>query len=182
MRPLFTVHAGEFLVGEFIERNYPELNIWIPAKDTGVDLLVTGKPGREPVSLQVKLSRDYRAPEAVDEFDHTVVAAGWLTINRVKLQASPAAWWVVVLVSHERRAKPQHIVIAPKELLKRLTATHGNAKSYHFYPWLTKEGTAMDGRGLSRADRKSLAAGNFHLGSRDLTPFVENWTCLKALA
>ena len=43
MRPIFTVHAGEFLVGEHIEKKFPELNVWIPSKDTGVDLLVTNK-------------------------------------------------------------------------------------------------------------------------------------------
>jgi hypothetical protein len=41
MRPLFTLHAGEFLVGEYIERTFPSLNVWVPAKDTGVDLLIT---------------------------------------------------------------------------------------------------------------------------------------------
>lgn len=43
MRPLFTIHAGEYVVGEFIENNLGDLNVWIPAKDTGIDLLVTNK-------------------------------------------------------------------------------------------------------------------------------------------
>ena len=88
MRPLFTIHAGEFLVGAYIERNFPALNIWIPAKDTGVDLLVTGKPTRSPVSLQVKLSRDYKAPEARNDFERMILGAGWLTINHAKCAAS----------------------------------------------------------------------------------------------
>jgi hypothetical protein len=39
MRPLFTVHAGEFVVGNEIESRFPEATLWLPAKDTGVDLL-----------------------------------------------------------------------------------------------------------------------------------------------
>lgn len=61
MRPLFTIHAGEFIVGEHIEKNFPGLNVWIPSKDTGIDLLVTDKTNScKPISLQVKLSRDYK--------------------------------------------------------------------------------------------------------------------------
>jgi len=62
MRPLFTVHAGEFLVGDRIERAFPSLNVWISAKDTGVDPLITDHSGQKTVSLQVKLSRDYKKP------------------------------------------------------------------------------------------------------------------------
>ena len=41
MKPLFTVHAGEYLVGSYIEENFKNLNVWVPSKDTGIDLLVT---------------------------------------------------------------------------------------------------------------------------------------------
>jgi hypothetical protein len=71
MRPLFTVHAGEFLVGEFIEECFPTLNVWIPSRDTGIDLLITNKQNSSTVSLQVKLSRDYKGPEAANDFDRS---------------------------------------------------------------------------------------------------------------
>jgi hypothetical protein len=51
MKPLFTVHAGEYLVGSHIEAKYPKWNVWIPSKDTGVDLLVTNARGTKSVSL-----------------------------------------------------------------------------------------------------------------------------------
>jgi hypothetical protein len=38
MRPLFSVHAGEFLVGNEVERRFPDAILWLPAKDTGVVL------------------------------------------------------------------------------------------------------------------------------------------------
>ncbi|NWG86127.1 MAG: hypothetical protein HXY26_01205 [Hydrogenophilaceae bacterium] len=53
MRPLFTVHAGELLAGEYIERHFRNTNVWVPTKDTGTDLLVTDKKNQATVSLQV---------------------------------------------------------------------------------------------------------------------------------
>ena len=40
MRAFFTVHPGEFLVGDYITRNLP-YDVWVPAKDAGIDLLLT---------------------------------------------------------------------------------------------------------------------------------------------
>jgi hypothetical protein len=33
MKTLFTVHAGEFLVGSEIEKRITGANVWIPSKD-----------------------------------------------------------------------------------------------------------------------------------------------------
>jgi hypothetical protein len=59
MRPLFTVHAGEFLVGQHIEASFKDKNVWVPTKDGGVDLLVTNLANTKTVTLQVKFSRDF---------------------------------------------------------------------------------------------------------------------------
>lgn len=182
MRPLFTVHAGEFLVGEFIEHSFPKLNVWIPSKDTGIDLLVTDMKNSSTVSLQVKLSRDYKAPEAATDFDRSLLAAGWLTLAHDKIAKSTADYWVFVLVSHERKMKPQFIVIPPAELLKRLLAIHGQSKNYHFYPWVTKSKVALDGRGLLKAEKKALTAGSLALGHRDLSKFLGDWSALQRIA
>ena len=58
MRPIFTIHAGEYLVATEIERAFPKLQIWIPSRDTGVDLLVTDRLQTKVASLQVKFSKD----------------------------------------------------------------------------------------------------------------------------
>lgn len=182
MRPLFTIHAGEFLVGEFIERNFPTLHVWIPSKDTGVDLLVTDTSAQNAVSLQVKLSRDYKKPEAVDEFQRVLIAAGWHTLNHHKLLTSTADYWVFVLVSLERRIQPQFIVIPPKKLLDRLVAIHGKQERYHFYPWVIQTGVCLHGRGLTKKECAQLASGLLELGDRDLKPFLGNWSALEHLA
>jgi hypothetical protein len=59
MRPIFTIHAGEFLVGEYLERTFKNVQIWVPAKDTCIDLLVSNSRNTKAVSFQVKFSRDF---------------------------------------------------------------------------------------------------------------------------
>jgi len=55
MRTLFTIHAGEFIVGDYLERKYRNINLWVPSKDTGIDLLVTDKANKKAISLQVEV-------------------------------------------------------------------------------------------------------------------------------
>ncbi len=43
MKPLFTIHGGEYLVGSYIERHFKRVNVWVPSRDTGVDLLVSDR-------------------------------------------------------------------------------------------------------------------------------------------
>jgi len=62
MRPLFTIHAGEYLVGLHVQKHL-KLNAWIPAKDIGIDLLVTDMENRRTVSLQVKYGKDFLPEE-----------------------------------------------------------------------------------------------------------------------
>jgi hypothetical protein len=61
VKPLFTIHTGEYVAGDFIERNFRRVNVWVPTKDTGVDLLVSDARNKKVVSLQVKFSRDFLA-------------------------------------------------------------------------------------------------------------------------
>ena len=59
MRPIFTVHAGEFLVGQHIESSFKDKRVWVPTKDIGIDLLVTNFDNSKSISLQVKFSRNF---------------------------------------------------------------------------------------------------------------------------
>jgi hypothetical protein len=36
VKPIFSVHAGEYLVATHIEENYKHLNVWLPSKDADV--------------------------------------------------------------------------------------------------------------------------------------------------
>lgn len=187
MRPLFTIHAGEFLVGEYLEKRFPGLNIWIPTKDTGVDLLATNPRTRQMCTLQVKLTRDYKAQDALDDFQRGLEAGGWLALRHEAIERSTADYWVIVLVSHERRRNPIYLVVPPTALLRSLEAERGKATSYHFYPWVLRSGpaekrVALNGRGMGQAQRAALAAGTLHPGARDLSAFLDAWGPLEALA
>jgi len=94
MKPLFTIHAGEYLVGALIEQRFKRLNVWIPLRDTGIDLLVSDRRNSRSVSLQVKFSKDFLVTHMGPAFQKQLRACGWWTINRDKLRASPADYWI----------------------------------------------------------------------------------------
>jgi hypothetical protein len=85
MRPLFTIHAGEFVVGDHIERKFRLANLWVPCRDTGTDLLVTDSRNEKAVSLQVKFSRDFLATHMPSIFQTPLRACGWWSLNREKI-------------------------------------------------------------------------------------------------
>ena len=92
MKSLFSIHAGEYLVGSYIEQRFRHVNVWTPSRDTGVDLLVSDRQNQRTVSLQVKFSKDYLVADMaqVPIFLKELRACGWWTIIRGKLQASAA--------------------------------------------------------------------------------------------
>jgi len=53
MKPLFTLHAGEYLVGAFIESHFKRLNVWITTYDRSCG------PGRVPMNERSQ-TRDTR--------------------------------------------------------------------------------------------------------------------------
>ena len=97
MKPIFTIHAGEYLVGSYIEENYKNLNVWIPSKDTGIDLLITDQKNNLNVSLQVKFSKDFLITHGTKEQQGKFQSWGWWTLNREKINNSSADFWVMVM-------------------------------------------------------------------------------------
>ncbi len=97
MKPLFTIHAGEYLVGSIIEEKYKDLRVWLPSKDTGIDLLVTDLSCKKTLSLQVKFSKDFMGNQQKSKGIEHVKSGGWWTFKRNKIKESPADLWVLVL-------------------------------------------------------------------------------------
>ena len=180
MKPMFSIHAGEFLVGDHIERHFPALRVWIPSRDTGIDLLVTDSAAHGAVSLQVKASRDYLPTHVDPRYRSDIAACGWWNFNRAKLKGSAASFWVLVLIGLDH-TRTDFLVVPPDELLGRLEAIHGEPATLRTYFWVTKSGRCFETRGLGKTDLALIAAGDFESPVREVTGWLNNWTCLDAL-
>lgn len=180
MKPLFTVHAGEFLVADYIQRNFKHLNVWIPAKDIGVDLLVTNQNNSKSVSLQVKFSRDFSATHDPDLLRGELRASGWWSLNRQKLETSTADYWVFVLIGFAHRSE-DYIVINPKELISRLQLIHGCPEIFQSYLCVTRHEKCWERRGLKKAQISPLAADKFFCKQRDFSNYLNNWQPVGSL-
>jgi hypothetical protein len=182
MKPLFTVHAGEYLVGSEIERRYPKWKVWLPSKDTGVDLLVTNARSTKAVSLQVKYSKDFNPTHHSMLLQNKLRAGGWWRHQEKKIKDSPAIFWVFVLPSFLEK-QTSFIIIQPNELLRRLRAIHGkDGKSIHSYFWVTKTDQCWETRGLNNPDQGLIALDRFRNKDRDFTSFLNKWdTIAKGL-
>ncbi len=181
MKPLFSVHAGEYLTGSHIERQFRHVNLWVPAKDTGIDLLVSDRRNRRAISLQVKFSKDFlvthmRGPE----FQRTLRACGWWTLSSDKLNRSPADYWVFVLQGFAN-SSVDFVLIPPQELSRRLRRIHGRQKIFQVYLWVTKSGRCWESRGLKRSDRLLITDGRFAHRYRDFTDWLNAWSPVARL-
>jgi hypothetical protein len=174
VRPIFTIHAGEYLVGTTIEESFPALRVWIPSKDIGVDLLVTDGLHNKIASLQVKFSKDYLATDKRSFLTPDIRSGGWWTLRRDKILASPADLWVMVLYQFHSR-KFDFVVIPPSELLARYDRIGLAADIVQSYIWVTSDGRCWETRGLGRADQQALCHGTFSDTARDLTEYLNVW-------
>lgn len=180
MQPLFTIHAGEFLVASHIERTFKNARVWVPSKDTGVDLLVTDRSARRSVSLQVKYSRDYLVTHLPSAFQSSLRACGWWVFNPTKLAASTADYWVLLVVGFDNRTNDA-VIIRPRELLSRLKAIRSPEARFQSYFWITKTRRCWETRGLARSDQLEVANDTYRTKSRDFTRFLNDWSCIKNL-
>jgi hypothetical protein len=180
MKPLFTIHGGEYLVGSYIEKVFRHVNVWVPSRDTGVDLLVTNSENRRAVSIQVKFSKDYRVTHMDPEFRKPLRACGWWTINRDKLRNSRADFWVFVLQGFASRTV-DFVIVPPKELWKRLRLIHKMQRVLQSYIWITEQDRCWETRGLPREDQLRIMSGDYPKGPRDLTEYLNNWGPLEQL-
>lgn len=173
MKPIFTVHAGEYLVGSEIEENYPNLRVWLPSKDTGIDLLVTSGDFRKSVSLQIKFSKDFLGKSVKEVISKGVKSGGWWTFKREKIQTSPADYWVLVLYQFQHRAY-DFVVIRPSKLLSIYDALERSKATIQSYVWVTRNKPAMcwETRGLNKLDQNR---------QRNLTPYLNDWKAIEKL-
>ena len=179
MRPMFTIHAGEYLVGLHVQKHL-KLNAWIPAKDTGIDLLVTDRDNHHSVSLQVKYGKDFLPEEKIPELRKKFRCFSWFTLNRTKLNASPAEFWVFVLHGFKSEA-PDFIVIPTAKLQRCMAELHGSdGNILQCYLSSTKSGQCWETRRLRKEERLQIANGTYKCPIRDFTRYLnkDGWTAL----
>jgi hypothetical protein len=174
MKPLFTIHAGEYLVGAHIEQSFRHTNVWVPTRDTGIDLLVSDSRNRRNVSLQVKFSKDFLVTHHGAKFQKQLRACGWWTISRDKLAKSKAEYWVFVLLGFASRTK-DFVVVPREQLLGKLDAIHGRRKMIQVYLWVTEGKRCWETRDLNRAAKLRVTDGTFEHPHRDFTEWLNNW-------
>jgi hypothetical protein len=180
VKPIFTVHAGEYLTAEHIEREFPYLRAWVPTRDSGIDLLVSHPKTRRFASLQVKYSKDFKVTHLGPSLQPRLRACGWWTLSRSKIETSPADHWVFILYGFARASIDQ-IVIRPGELLQRLRHLHGEGPRYQVYLWTTSSERCWETRGLKSSDHAAIAEGSFRNADRDFSAFLGKWSCLERL-
>lgn len=177
MTPIFTVHAGEYLVGTHLERTFQNCRVWIPAKDSGVDLLLTDGSCSRAVPLQVKYSKDYADSSPADTTRRSITRATFITLKREKIVTSPARYWIIVLHSFTTK-DPRFLVITPGELLKRIETHHGRRSNYILYFNVVSESKCWEMRAPRAEMRVALNSGTI-TRSRDFTDTLDNWSQIR---
>ena len=178
MKSLFTIHAGEYLVGSYIESNFKNLNVWLPSKDTGIDLLLTNKDNSKTISIQVKFSKDFLATNMEEIFQKGLKSCGWWTLNKKKIKDSKADYWIFVLVAFNTK-ELSFVIIKPGILLKLFNDLKRDDNTLQSYIWVTEKSKCWETRGLSRQDQILVANHSYKNSNRDLTPYLNNWKPIK---
>jgi hypothetical protein len=176
MKPLFTIHEGEFLVGDHINRKLGhKYDVWVPTKDSGVDLLVTRTPRRgRAVGLQVKFSRSFSIRE---ELARHLIATSWFTLDPAKIRNSQADLWVfaILTLKHE-----EHFVVIPtRELRKRIP--RGIGKRWNLYLWVFDDESCYQVRDLGREGELEILHRGVRDPHRDFPEWLEHWKLLDRL-
>lgn len=178
MKPIFTIHEGEFLIGDHINRHLGrKYDVWVPTKDSGIDLLVTRKDRRgKAVGLQAKFSRSFDIPS---ELARHVLATSWFVLEPAKIRKSEADVWVFAIMTlrHE-----QHFVVVPKHELQRRIPVGNPGKRWTLYLWVYGDGSCYQVRGLGFEDRVRAVHRGVRDRRRDFTPWLENWKLLDKLS
>ena len=180
MKPLFTIHAGEYLAGSYIEKTFKKCRVWLPSKDTGVDLLVTNQRADQAIRLQVKSSKDFAHSHMSDYYKGKVAASSWFTLQRKKIESSEADYWLFVISPFAKYA-PSFLMMSTANLLRRVTAIHGIKAKYDIYFTLTERQTCWETRGLKELERREIIDSQDLRHLRNFSQELNDWSVIKNL-
>jgi hypothetical protein len=175
VRPIFTIHAGEYLVASELEERFPKHRVWIPSKDTGIDLLITDNDCSKVASIQVKFSKDHLATGREVRATSHIKSGGWWALDRKKLEDSRADYWVLVLCEFNTR-RYDFVVVRPQELASRYNSIAPHIATIQSYFWVTRAGKCWETRGLGKSDLREICEGTFKNKERDFSAFLNSWS------
>ena len=146
-------------------------------KDTGIDLLVTDRKNLHTVSLQAKYGKDFLPEERNPELREKLRCLSWFTLNRAKLDASPAEFWVFVLHGFNSKV-PDFVVIPTAELQQRMTRLHTD-KTLQIYLCTTENKWCWEIRDLGH-DISQIKEGVRNEPLRNFTQYLNanGWAAL----
>ena len=179
MKPLFTIHGGEYLFGNEIETRFPELSIWIPSKDDGIDFLLTNSENKKPLSIQVKYSKDFNWLHGNILLKPHVKSIGWYSLNREKIKNSKADYWVFVNYDGFQRSV-DYLFIKPSELIEKFIALERLSERVECYILVTNDGKCYETRGIKKRDIENILTGTLDNTDRDLKLHLERWDIIES--
>jgi hypothetical protein len=166
MKPLFTIHIGEYLLGEKFQTEFKDSELWIPTKDTGIDFLMSKKNNtKKNISIQVKYSKDFLL-EHSSECQKICSAYGWWTLNTKKIIESTADIWALVLYCFEKK-KIYIMMIEPKKLLMHLEKLNGKIQKHQLYLTVLKDGKKCFSNPLKKEEIESIVQKDYSVFSKE---------------
>ena len=98
----------------------------------------------------------------------------WFTLNRAKLTASRAQFWVFALQGFKSEA-PDFVVIPTLELQECIGEIHGSdGEKIQSYLCSTEKDQCWEIRGLRNSERLQIANGTYECPARDLTRYLND--------
>lgn len=150
MKNFYTLNAGEWFVAEELARQRPDLELYYPIKDRGVDLLAVARDGSQSRRIQIKESRIYAGK------DHS-----WHQIRPEKIDDADFFVFItyVPVVKKARAAFENDYAVIPRSELRRLCGGKKCSQGKFSFYFRLAEGRLQEIRD----------------GNRDVTKFHRAW-------
>lgn len=136
MKNFYSLNAGEFFVADELARQRPDLELYYPLKDKGVDLLALHKGGDKRRSIQVKESRVH------GEKNHS-----WHQVRRGKIKDADVFIFITYTLAKtkHRLGFDKDFVVVPQNELERLCVNKKRSGgSFTFYFQEQENGQLLD--------------------------------------
>jgi hypothetical protein len=167
---VYQTHFAEDIVKNEIQKKFKtKYNVWIPSKDTGIDILLTDQENKKTVSLQVKWSKNY-TEDSLNKNSYW----GWFQFKKKKIENSKADFWVLVIPSNYEK-KFQFVIIKPQELMNMYEVNGLSQDIINSYIDICDD-KVYESRGLTKEERlHQTLQPNEKVSTRELSQYLNSW-------